>query len=162
MLLKRVLNQPFICSLRNASTTSALLKISSTENDQIFRITLNNQRQRNVLSLTMINDLIKAIEEIEKQARVIILTAGDQKVFSSGHSLKELHELSKNKSCGSVFDRCTDLMMKYVERKYQKNTPIFYRCKGSSDVNPYNCRSLRTCCCGWLPVGSKLRYCCCW
>ena len=60
----------------------------------------------------MINDLIKAIEESEQRARVLILTAGDQSVFSSGHSLKELLELSKTKACDSVFDRCTELMLK--------------------------------------------------
>ncbi|CAF0853902.1 unnamed protein product [Adineta ricciae] len=96
----------------SSSVTTSLIKISKTDNDQICRITLNNTRQRNILSLAMINDLIKALEDNEKQSRVIILTAGDQKVFSSGHSLKELSELSKTKACIAVFDRCTELMLK--------------------------------------------------
>ena len=96
----------------SSSVTTSLIKVSKSDNDQICRITLNNTRQRNILSLAMINDLIRALEDNEKQSRVIILTAGDQKVFSSGHSLKELSELSKTKACVSVFDRCTELMLK--------------------------------------------------
>jgi len=49
---------------------------------------------------------------MKKRSRVIILTAGDQTVFSSGHSLKELLELSKTKTCDSVFHQCTKLMLK--------------------------------------------------
>lgn len=115
MFLRRLVSPNIISAVRHASSTSSsLLKISSSDDDQICRILLNNQRQRNILSLEMINQLINAIEVNEKNARVLILTAGDQKVFSSGHSLKELYELSKNKACSQVFDRCTDLMIKSV------------------------------------------------
>jgi enoyl-CoA hydratase/carnithine racemase len=100
---------------RHASSATSLVTISTSDNDQICRIKLNNPRQRNILSIAMINDLIKALEDNEQHSRVIILTAGDQTVFSSGHSLKELAELSKTKACGSVFDRCTELMLKYVK-----------------------------------------------
>lgn len=116
MLLRRIITFSFpyknILSSRYASSTTSLVSISTSHNDQICRIKLNNPRQRNILSLAMINDLIKAIEDNEQRSRVIVLTAGDQTVFSSGHSLKELAELSKTKSCGTVFDRCTELMLK--------------------------------------------------
>ncbi|CAF1406564.1 unnamed protein product [Rotaria sp. Silwood1] len=115
MLLRRIIcfHYPYKNLLhRHASSTTSLVSISTNDNDQICRIKLNNPRQRNILSLAMINDLIKAIEDNEQRSRVIILTAGDQTVFSSGHSLKELSELSKTKACSSVFNRCTELMLK--------------------------------------------------
>lgn len=105
---------------RYASSTSSLVAVSSSDNNQICRIKLNNPRQRNILSLAMINDLMKALEENEQRSRVIILTAGDQTVFSSGHSLKELAELSQKRACGSVFDRCTELMLKYSQYFHRK------------------------------------------
>ena len=116
MLLRRIISLTFptksiLC--RHASSASSLVVVSSSDNSQICRIKLNNPRQRNILSLAMINDLIKALEENEQRSRVIVLTAGDQTVFSSGHSLKELAELSQTRSCASVFDRCTELMLKY-------------------------------------------------
>lgn len=115
MLLKRITtlsNSSRTIVSRYASSTSSLVSVSSSENNQICRIKLNNPRQRNILSLAMINDLIKALEENEQRSRVIVLTAGDEKVFSSGHSLKELAELSQKRACASVFDRCTELMLK--------------------------------------------------
>ena len=112
MLLRRAVSLPCGAFRRYASSIPGLVTIASSDNDQICRITLNNPRQRNILSLAMINELIKAIEDNEQRARVLILTAGDQSVFSSGHSLKELFELSKTNACSSVFDRCTELMMK--------------------------------------------------
>lgn len=115
MFLRRIiaLNSSYKAFIhRHSSSTASLISVSTCDNGQICRIKLNNPRQRNILSLAMINDLIKAIEDNEQHSRAIILTAGDQTVFSSGHSLKELSELSKTKSCGSVFDRCTQLMLK--------------------------------------------------
>ncbi|CAF2037074.1 unnamed protein product [Rotaria magnacalcarata] len=115
MLLRRIicLNSQFKNLLpRHASSATSLVTISTCDEKQICRIKLNNPRQRNILSLAMINDLIKAIEDNEQSSRVIVLTAGDQTVFSSGHSLKELSELSKTEACGSIFDRCTELMLK--------------------------------------------------
>ncbi|CAF0938724.1 unnamed protein product [Adineta steineri] len=96
----------------SSSTTTSLVNVSTSHDNQICRIKLNNPRQRNILSFAMMNDLMKAIVENEQRSRVIILTAGDQTVFSSGHSLKELAELSKKNASASVFDRCTELMLK--------------------------------------------------
>lgn len=113
-------------SISSSSTTAGLVKISTSDNNQICRILLNNPRQRNILSLAMINDLIKAIEENENRSRIIILTAGNQTVFSSGHSLKELAELSKTNACASVFDRCTELMLKYIKYDYKTNLQLSF------------------------------------
>ncbi|CAF4281563.1 unnamed protein product, partial [Rotaria sordida] len=66
MLLRRIIcyNSPYKNLLqRHASSTTSLINISTSDNEQICRIQLNNPRQRNILSLAMINDLIKAIED---------------------------------------------------------------------------------------------------
>lgn len=143
---------------RQASTSTpaaSLITVSKSDNDQICRIQLNNVRQRNILSLAMINDLIKAVDENEQSSRVIILTAGDQKVFSSGHSLKELAELSKTNACASVFNRCTEMMLKYIAALHLYRA-LLCRSKDPSIVHSCHCRSVRFGCRGRMSARSQL------
>ncbi|CAF4206963.1 unnamed protein product, partial [Adineta steineri] len=57
-----------------SSSTTSLVNVSTSHDNQICRIKLNNPRQRNILSFAMMNDLMKAIVENEQRSRVIILT----------------------------------------------------------------------------------------
>jgi len=63
MFLRRIILSNNLCR-RYASTS--LVTISNSDNEQICRIKLNNPRQRNVLSLAMINELTQALEQYEK------------------------------------------------------------------------------------------------
>lgn len=67
-----------------------LIKTELTE--QIGTITMNNPAKRNVLSQSMVDEMIDAIELLNRgKARVIILRGGDgMGVWSAGHDVNEL------------------------------------------------------------------------
>src|SRR3984957_15204238 len=79
---------------------------------QLGIITLNRPERRNALSLELMLELIRCLDEFaaQPQVRVIILAASG-KVFSSGHDLSEM----VGRTVGDyrrLFDVCTELMTK--------------------------------------------------
>jgi len=75
-------------------------------------ITLHRPERRNALSLELMLELIRCLDEFagESQVRAIILAA-EGKVFSAGHDLSEM----VGRTVGEyrrVFDVCTELMVK--------------------------------------------------
>lgn len=85
--------------------------IRSTEG-QLGIVTLHRPERRNALSLELMLELIRCLDEFasESQVRAIILAA-EGKVFSSGHDLSEM----VGRTVGEyrrVFDVCTQLMVK--------------------------------------------------
>lgn len=75
-------------------------------------ITLNRPERRNALSLELMSELIRELEEISgrREVRAVILAANG-KVFSSGHDLKEMTGRSINEY-RRIFDVCSELMQK--------------------------------------------------
>ncbi|HXU21407.1 MAG TPA: enoyl-CoA hydratase [Verrucomicrobiae bacterium] len=75
-------------------------------------LTLNRPDKRNALSLEMMLELIRALDEIagERTVRAVILKAAG-KVFSSGHDLCELTRRAIE-DYRHIFDVCTQLMEK--------------------------------------------------
>jgi enoyl-CoA hydratase/carnithine racemase len=85
--------------------------IRSTEG-QLGIVTLHRPERRNALSLELMLELIRCLDEFagESQVRAIILAAAG-KVFSAGHDLSEM----VGRTVGEyrrVFDVCTELMVK--------------------------------------------------
>ena len=85
--------------------------IRSTEG-QLGIVTLHRPERRNALSLELMLELIRCLDEFasESQVRAIILAA-EGKVFSSGHDLSEM----VGRTVGEyrrVIDVCTQLMVK--------------------------------------------------
>jgi enoyl-CoA hydratase/carnithine racemase len=85
--------------------------IRSTEG-QLAIVTLHRPERRNALSLELMLELIRCLDDFasESQVRAIILAAAG-KVFSSGHDLSEM----VGRTVGEyrrVFDVCTELMVK--------------------------------------------------
>ena len=79
---------------------------------QIGVITLNRAGRRNALSLDLMLEMIRALDQLgaDRNVRAVIL-ASTGKVFSSGHDLSEL----TGRSVGDyrrIFDVCTELMAK--------------------------------------------------
>lgn len=68
----------------------ALIKTSL--HDNIGTLTFNNPKRRNVLSSTLVDEMLQAMEALQKsRARVIILRAPKgSKVWSAGHDVSEL------------------------------------------------------------------------
>ena len=79
---------------------------------QLGIVTLHRPERRNALSLELMLELIRCLDEFasESQVRAIILAAAG-KVFSAGHDLSEM----VGRTVGEyrrVFDGCTELMVK--------------------------------------------------
>jgi enoyl-CoA hydratase/carnithine racemase len=85
--------------------------LRSTEG-QLGIVTLNRPDRRNALSLDLMLELIRCLEEFSADAniRVVVLAAAG-KVFSSGHDLSEMVGRTVN-DYRRIFDVCTVLMTK--------------------------------------------------
>jgi enoyl-CoA hydratase/carnithine racemase len=75
-------------------------------------ITLNRPERRNALSLELMQELIRTLDEIggNREVRAVILAAAG-KVFCSGHDLSEMTGRNINEY-RNIFDVCTQLMEK--------------------------------------------------
>jgi len=75
-------------------------------------VTLNRPQRRNALSLELMQELIRCLDEIgsNREIRVVILAAPG-KVFCSGHDLSEMTGRNIN-DYRHIFDICTQLMQK--------------------------------------------------
>ncbi|CAL8242426.1 unnamed protein product [Merluccius merluccius] len=81
------------------------------QSNGIRRITLNDPRKRNALSLAMLQSLRQDIlvDANSEDLRVIIISANGP-VFSSGHDLKELTSLRGRGHHTQVFQACSEVM----------------------------------------------------
>ncbi|MBV8897006.1 MAG: enoyl-CoA hydratase [Acidobacteriaceae bacterium] len=80
--------------------------------NEIVVITLNRPERRNALSLQLMRELIRCLDDIEsaRAAKVIILAAGG-KAFSSGHDLSEM--VGRDiEAYRETFDVCSQLMLR--------------------------------------------------
>jgi enoyl-CoA hydratase/carnithine racemase len=75
-------------------------------------VTLNRPQRRNALSLELMQELIRCLDEIggNREIRAVILAAAG-KVFCSGHDLSEMTGRNINEY-RQIFDTCTQLMEK--------------------------------------------------
>ncbi len=75
-------------------------------------VTLNRPQRRNALSLDLMRELIRCLDEIaaDRDLRAVILAAAG-KVFCSGHDLSEMTGRDINEY-RNIFDVCTELMQK--------------------------------------------------
>ena len=97
--------------------------------DKIARITLNDPKSYNSLSLETINSLIKLLEFLneDKKSKVIVLE-GSGKGFSAGHNLKEINSLKNKKFYERLFNQCCNLMLKVTNHK----KPIIAKVHGAA------------------------------
>jgi len=79
---------------------------------QLGLITLNRPKRRNALSLDLMFELIRCLDEfaVNSEVRAIILAASG-KAFSSGHDLSEMVGRTVS-DYRRLFDVCTELMLK--------------------------------------------------
>ena len=90
--------------------------LTDLNDNGILRLTLNDIGNKNALSESMMQKLLKAISKASKDnsVRVIIITSTGN-VFCSGHNLKEINEASKLNDKGEsyyldLFNTCSKLM----------------------------------------------------
>jgi enoyl-CoA hydratase/carnithine racemase len=85
--------------------------ITSTEG-QLGVITLNRPERRNALSLDLMGELIRCLDEFAAQSHIrAIILAASGKVFSSGHDLSEMVGRTVA-DYRRLFDVCVELMAK--------------------------------------------------
>jgi enoyl-CoA hydratase/carnithine racemase len=86
--------------------------ITVSSDAQIGIITLNRPARRNALSLELMQEMIRCLEDIGNRREIgAVILAAEGKVFSSGHDLSEMvgRGLEEYRR---VFDVCSELMLK--------------------------------------------------
>ena len=95
------------------------------EGDGVFRLTLNNPRAKNALSLEQLERIEGALGEVASmpraECRVLLLDATGN-CFSSGHDLKEITKMIEIRQSGeegeamdfyqALFKKCSEVMVK--------------------------------------------------
>ncbi len=111
-----------------------------TSNNGISRITLNEPKTYNALSLNTLNLLIKAFQNFheDEKTRVIIIE-GSGKGFCAGHNLKEINSLKGKFDYQNLFNLCSELMLKIVNN----NKPVIAKVHGAAFAA--GCQLVATC-----------------
>lgn len=85
--------------------------LTSTEG-QLGIITLNRPERRNPLSLEVMLELIRTLDQFASDANIrVVILASTGKVFSAGHDLSEMAGRTVT-DYRRIFDVCTELMLK--------------------------------------------------
>nr|CAH0109740.1 unnamed protein product [Daphnia galeata] len=102
----------------SASSQLETLKLIRFSNQNgIYNVQLNSPKTRNALSTEMLQELKTIFEAVNgsKDARCVLLTASEGKVFSAGHNLKELTNDTPKSHHELVFSTCTSLMKLLID-----------------------------------------------
>lgn len=84
--------------------------------DGIATLTLNRPRQRNALSMALMNELIDALGGIAGDADVkVVVIRGNGPGFCAGHDLKEMRADPREEAHRNTFAACARLMTAVVE-----------------------------------------------
>ena len=67
--------------------------IQLTRDDGVATITLNRPEKRNAISFELIDDLLRALDEVEKSDAIVLILTGAGKAFCSGMDLDNLQAL---------------------------------------------------------------------
>src|SRR5579864_1164140 len=86
--------------------------LTRTQEGAVAIVTLNRPERRNALSLALMQELVRCLDEIghDREIYAVILAAAG-KVFCSGHDLSEMTGRNINEY-RNIFDVCTQLMEK--------------------------------------------------
>ncbi|XP_064483861.1 enoyl-CoA hydratase domain-containing protein 3, mitochondrial-like [Ornithodoros turicata] len=98
-------------TLRTSSAAfSGLLRIQ--DQGGVRRITFDNPKKRNVLSLQMLQELDACFQVCLSASDLrCVVIAGDGPVFSSGHDLKELHRDTGTEMHRDILQLCSKVML---------------------------------------------------
>jgi enoyl-CoA hydratase/carnithine racemase len=113
--------------------------ICSTTEGNVAVVTLNRPARRNALSLELMEELIRCLNEIvqSREIRAVILAAAG-KVYCSGHDLSEMVGGNINEY-RRIFDVCTDLMTKIQSIRQ----PVIAEVQGTATAA--GCQLVATC-----------------
>lgn len=109
-------------------------------NKGISRIRLNDPETYNSMSFDMLNSLITAIKELDKDKNTrVIIIEGSGKGFSAGHNLKEVRSLKGKSNYQKLFNLCSQLMMLIIN----SNKPVIAKVHGAAFAA--GCQLVATC-----------------
>ena len=109
-------------------------------NNGISRIRLNDPDTYNSMSFNMLNSLIAALKELDKEKKTrVIIIEGSGKGFSAGHNLKEVRSLKGKPNYKKLFDLCSKLMMLIINI----NKPVIAKVHGAAFAA--GCQLVATC-----------------
>ena len=109
-------------------------------NNGISRIRLNDPDTYNSMSFNMLNSLIAALKELDKEKKTrVIIIEGSGKGFSAGHNLKEVRSLKGKPNYKKLFDLCSELMMIIIN----SNKPVIAQVHGAAFAA--GCQLVATC-----------------
>ena len=109
-------------------------------NNGISRVRLNDPDTYNSMSFNMLNSLIAALKELDKDEKTrVIIIEGSGKGFSAGHNLKEVRSLKGKPNYKKLFDLCSKLMMLIIN----SNKPVIAKVHGAAFAA--GCQLVATC-----------------
>lgn len=83
--------------------------------DEIAYVKLQNEQEYNTLTFNLLKELDALLTEIgERRTEKVIIIEGSKRVFSAGHSLKEI-EMRSEQEVLDLFQTCSDVMKKMRE-----------------------------------------------
>lgn len=89
--------------------------VTRQDHDGFVTLTMNNPKRRNALSGDMMTALHTAFDEIaDEQAVRCVILAANGPVFCAGHDLKEMQGITECDQHASLFNHCSELMMRIV------------------------------------------------
>ena len=109
-------------------------------NNGISRVILNDPDTYNSMSFNMLNSLIAALKDLDKDKKTrVIIIEGSGKGFSAGHNLKEVRSLKGKPNYKKLFDLCSKLMMLIIN----SNKPVIAKVHGAAFAA--GCQLVATC-----------------
>ena len=109
-------------------------------NNGISRVRLNDPNTYNSMSFNMLNSLIAALKDLDKDKKTrVIIIEGSGKGFSAGHNLKEVRSLKGKPNYKKLFDLCSKLMMLIIN----SNKPVIAKVHGAAFAA--GCQLVATC-----------------
>lgn len=98
--------------------------------DQVAAITLNRPDKRNALSFQLLDELTRALDEVEKSTAQIVILTGAGKAFCAGMDLEELKTLTGKSHAENVADSKT--MAQIFRRLYEFPKPTIAAVNGAA------------------------------
>src|SRR3954447_2039691 len=98
--------------------------------DNVATLTLNRPDKRNALSFQLLDELIVALDEIEKSTAQILILTGAGKAFCAGMDLEELKTLTGKSHAENVAD--SKKMARIFRRLYEFSKPTIAAVNGAA------------------------------
>jgi len=114
--------------------------ITKVSNSGISRITINDPKSYNALSLNTLKSLIEIFKNFDEDEKTkVIIIEGSGKGFCAGHDLKEIKALKGKKEYKKLFNLCSELMVNILHN----NKPVIAKVHGAAFAA--GCQLVATC-----------------